>query len=61
MTSVQGRLPVLVDVEDILDEIDAWELSSGNHVTVFVSGIIDRTDNAQWSINTRVIMTASMT
>jgi len=34
------------DVENILDEIDAWELSSGTHVTVFVARIIQRTDNS---------------
>lgn len=33
------------DVEDILDEIYAWEDSTGNHVAVFVARIIDRTDN----------------
>ncbi len=41
------------DVEAILDEIDAWELSSGNPVTVFVARIIDRTDNALRSTRTR--------
>ncbi len=47
-----AETPSAVDVEDILDEIDAWELSSGNHVTVMVARIIDRTDNALWSTNT---------
>ena len=49
-----AETPSAVDVEDILDEIDAWELSSGNHVTVFVARIIDRTDNALWSTNTHI-------
>ena len=48
-----GETPSANDVEAILDEIDAWEVSSGNHVTVFVSRIIDRTDNPLWSMNTQ--------
>ncbi len=49
-----AETPSAVDVEDILDEIDAWELSSGNHVTVFVARIIDRTDDLTWSANTHI-------
>ncbi|MBN1187050.1 MAG: fibronectin type III domain-containing protein [Bacteroidales bacterium] len=33
------------DVGNILDEIDAWEASSGTHVAVFVARIIQRTDD----------------
>ncbi|MGM0474624.1 MAG: fibronectin type III domain-containing protein [Bacteroidota bacterium] len=33
------------DVQYILNEIDAWEASSGTHVTVFVARIISRTDD----------------
>lgn len=46
------EIPSADDVEDILDEIDAWEVSSGTHVTVFVSRIINRTDFPFLSTNT---------
>ena len=35
-----------VDVDNILDIIDAWELTNETHVQVFVARIIQRTDNA---------------
>jgi len=41
-----------VDMDNILDIIDAWELSSGTKVVVFVARIIQRTDNASNSLTT---------
>jgi fibronectin type 3 domain-containing protein len=40
------------DVEDILDEIDAWEASSGTHVTVFLAQIIQRIDDPADNLTT---------
>lgn len=49
----EGEAPSADDVEAILDEIDLWELSSGNPVTVFVARIIDRTDSPLLSFQTQ--------
>ncbi|MBN1187049.1 MAG: fibronectin type III domain-containing protein, partial [Bacteroidales bacterium] len=40
------------DVENILDEIDAWEASTGTNVAVFVARILKRTDDPVDSLTT---------
>ncbi|MCP4310828.1 MAG: T9SS type A sorting domain-containing protein [Bacteroidetes bacterium] len=47
-----GEGSAATDVENILDEIDLWELSSGTHVAVFVAQIISRTDSPADSVLT---------
>lgn len=48
----QGEGSSAADVENILDEIDAWETASGTHATVFVARIIQRTDNSALNVTT---------